>query len=148
MPARIIRDVCIVTALVLFLTSYAMLPAHAEKAVKQGETNCDIHHGSCSQTVGERTVELDISPKPVSAMADLTFRVTVTGGPLPDAPYIDLGMPGMEMGPNRVLLKKIDEATYEGTGVIVRCPSGKRIWRAAVTLPDTGAAEFVFDVIY
>ena len=36
----------------------------------------------------------------------------------------------------------------KGQGVIVRCPSGKRIWRATVTLPSIGNVDFTFDVVY
>jgi hypothetical protein len=57
-------------------------------------------------------------------------------------------MPGMKMGPNRVFLKFVRKGVYEGTGIIVRCPSGKRTWQANITLPDLGEAKFVFDVIY
>jgi hypothetical protein len=81
-------------------------------------------------------------------MSDLTFRITLTGKQPAAAPYIDLGMPGMKMGPNRVLLKPLGDGVYEGTGIIVRCPSGKRIWKATVTVPDMGTAGFVFDVVY
>jgi hypothetical protein len=81
-------------------------------------------------------------------MKDLTFRVKISGDPLSEVPFIDLGMPGMKMGPNRVLLKKNGEATYEGQGVIVRCKSGKTIWQALVILPDIGSVVFTFDVIY
>mgnify|MGYP005866869899 CR=1 FL=1 len=112
------------------------------------EPNCAIHEQSCRQEIGDRVVELDITPKPVAAMAELTFRISVSGESLSAAPVIDLGMPGMHMGPNRVNLEKVEDATYEGKGVIVRCPSGKRIWRATVTIPEAGQAEFIFDVIY
>jgi len=54
----------------------------------------------------------------------------------------------MDMGPNRVELRPVKENVYEGQGVIVRCPSGRRTWKATVTLPESGKAEFVFDVIY
>jgi hypothetical protein len=101
------------------------------------------------------TVTLDIFPKPVKAMKELTFRLTFDGRELPDNPYIDLGMPGMAMGPNRVLMKRVGNNTsrvgnntYEGQGVIVRCPSGQRTWKASVILPDAGVIDFVFDVIY
>ena len=63
-------------------------------------------------------------------------------------PYIDLGMPGMNMGPNRVQLKPVGKDTYEGQGVIVKCPSDRRIWQARLTIPDVGQADFIFDVIY
>ena len=109
---------------------------------------CDIHTATCQKSIGNRSVELDIQPKPVTAMKDSTFRVTISGAPLTDPPYIDLGMPGMKMGPNRVTLKNTGPTTFEGTGVIVRCKSGKRIWRATITLPDIGTADFTFDVVY
>jgi hypothetical protein len=95
-----------------------------------------------------RTVALDITPRPVKAMKELTFQVRVSGEE-PDAPpWIDLGMPGMEMGPNRVEMKQKEKGLYEGKGVIVRCPSGKTVWEALVTIPGIGEASFIFDVIY
>lgn len=110
--------------------------------------DCDIQSGSCRKQINGRIVDLEILPKPVKAMTDLTFQVKISGDLLSEAPFIDLGMPGMKMGPNRVVLKKIGAATYEGQGVIVRCQSGKTIWQATVTLPDIGKAVFTFDVIY
>jgi len=110
--------------------------------------DCDIQSGGCQKQINDRTVHLEISPKPVKAMKDLTFQVKISGDSLLEAPFVDLGMPGMKMGPNRVILKKNDTATYEGQGVIVRCKSGKTIWQATVTLPDIGSVVFTFDVIY
>ena len=110
--------------------------------------NCDAHRGVCSQTLGAATVSLEISPRPVKAMQDLIFKVFLSGNPQPESLYIDLGMPGMKMGPNRVALKKVAAGEYEGRGVIVRCPSGRRTWFANVTIPDAGEVKFIFDVIY
>jgi hypothetical protein len=110
--------------------------------------DCDIQSGGCRKQIDDRTVDLNIFPKPVKAMKDLTFQVKISGDSLSEAPFIDLGMPGMKMGPNRVTLKKNSAATYEGQGVIVRCKSGKTIWQATVTLPDIGSVVFTFDVIY
>ena len=116
----------------------------------QNMINCDLHKGSCSQTLSENTVTLEVTPRPVKAMQDLSFKISLTGnqpsGTKP--PYIDLGMPGMKMGPNRVHLKPTGKDTYEGRGVIVKCPSGRRIWRATVIIPGVGQADFIFDVIY
>jgi hypothetical protein len=94
------------------------------------------------------TVTLDVLPKPVKAMTDLKFQVRVSGEKKGAAPFIDLGMPGMDMGPNRIELRPARDNVYEGQGVIVRCPSGRRTWKATVTLPEVGKVEFVFDVIY
>jgi hypothetical protein len=109
---------------------------------------CDVHAGPCRTHISGTRVSLDIEPKPVKAMHDLTFTVTFAGEKPVAAPYIDLGMPGMNMGRNRVILKPAGELVYRGEGVIVRCPSGRRTWKAKVTVPEVGSVEFVFDVIY
>ena len=111
-------------------------------------TACDIQLGPCTKVKEALTVTLDIIPKPVKAMKELTFRLTLTGRELSDNPHIDLSMPGMDMGPNRVLMARVGSNTYEGQGVIVKCPSGRRTWKAAVTLPEAGVMDFVFDVLY
>ena len=112
------------------------------------KVDCDIQSGGCQKQINARTVHLEILPKPVKAMKDLTFQVKISGDSLLEAPFIDLGMPGMKMGPNRVILKKKGAAAYEGQGVIVRCKSGKTIWQATVVPPEIGNVMFTFDVIY
>jgi len=118
--------------------------------VLAGDTmiNCDAHKGECSQSLGDTTVSLEISPRPVKAMQDLVFKVSIEGAAPTNHPHIDLGMPAMKMGPNQVALKPTGPGTYEGTGVIVRCPSGKRTWFADVIIPESGEVKFIFDVIY
>ncbi len=109
---------------------------------------CNIHQTACVKKLSDCTVTLDIQPKPVKAMTDLDFIVTIEGKKPASPPFIDLGMPGMQMGPNQVVLKDGGNNTYLGKGIIVRCPSGRNTWKAAVTVPDVGVAEFVFDVVY
>ncbi len=127
---------------------YASIVRAADKY--QNLINCDIHLTACAQTLSNSTITFEVTPKPVKAMHDLQFKVSIidTSSAPATAPHIDLGMLGMNMGPNRVDLKPIGEGLYEGRGVIVRCPSGGKIWRATVTIPDLGQAEFIFDVIY
>jgi hypothetical protein len=115
---------------------------------KPEQIDCDVHAGPCSADLFGNKVSFDIDPKPVRAMQDLVFTVTFGGEKVVADPYIDLGMPGMNMGKNRVLLKPAGEMVYRGAGFIVRCPSGRRTWKAKLTVPDVGAVEFVFDVIY
>lgn len=142
-------DLALVSMAILFLGLLIFLfyqPAVSMAA--DVKLDCDIQSGSCQKELNNRTVELEILPKPVKAMTDLVFQVTVSGEPLSAPPFIDLGMPGMKMGPNRVILKKNDTAVYEGQGVIVRCHSGKTIWQATITLPNIGKVIFTFDVVY
>ena len=98
--------------------------------------NCDIQNQACIQNLLGQKVTLDVTPKPVKAMAELTFHVRLTGQPPQQIPHIDLGMPGMKMGPNRVYLKPAGRNSFIGRGVIVRCPSGRTVWRATVTVPE------------
>ena len=130
-----------------------MNPVALWDAIAAGPTpgdvvNCDIQRGPCTQELAGMAVTLDILPRPVKAMKDLKFRVTLSGEKPARAAHIDLGMPGMDMGPNRVELRPVTDKVYEGQGVIVRCPSGRRTWKATVTLPESGKVEFLFDVIY
>jgi hypothetical protein len=139
-------SVCFMT---LIMYAFAVCAATAADKYRK-MVNCDAHSGSCTQRLNELDVILEISPRPIKAMQDLQFNLTLSGrSPAPAAtPYIDLGMPGMNMGPNRVLLKSIGQGMYAGQGIIVRCPSGRRIWQATATVPDIGTVKFIFDVIY
>ena len=123
-----------------------VLGASEKKA--DASVNCEIQAGACVQSLEGGRVTLEILPRPVTAMTDLTFRVTLAGLSPEDAPGIDLGMPGMSMGPNHVTLEKTSEGVYTGTGVIVRCHSGRTLWQADVTVPGAGKVVFTFNVVY
>ncbi|WP_333652523.1 FixH family protein [Dissulfurispira sp.] len=95
----------------------------------------------------------DCNPKPVKSMSEILFGVTLRekDKPVQDASVeIYLTMPGMFMGDNRILLMHKEKGRYEGKGVIARCPSGKRIWKADVIIvhpsKKTTHASYVFEV--
>lgn len=136
----------IITVFALFL----LVAAVSAQDVSAGTSviNCQAHDGKCSLPIGEETVTLEITPRPVTAMQNSTFTITLTGTSPEKAPYIDLGMPAMKMGPNRVYLKPAGNGAYKGKGVIVRCKSGRRTWFANVVVPGAGEVQFVFDVVY
>ena len=140
------------SAVIFFATvivlAMALIYVMLKGPVVEPALDCDIQAGGCRKRLGDRIVELEIQPRPVVSMQDLTFQVRIIGRPLSAAPAIDLGMPAMEMGPNHVDLRKTGENRYAGRGLIVHCPSGKTIWQATVTLPGDGEAVFTFDVIY
>ena len=135
-------------AAILCLMTFAVCFTASGAESEPNRVDCDVHAGLCRAHISGTRVSLDIEPKPVKAMQDLTFTVTFAGEKPVVAPYIDLGMPGMNMGRNRVILKPAGELIYRGQGVIVRCPSGRRTWKAKVMVPEMGSVEFVFDVIY
>jgi hypothetical protein len=112
------------------------------------EAEGDIHHGPCSQMIGDTEVSLEITPRPVKAMRALHFKVVIRGRSPSQPPFVDLDMPGMFMGPNVVRLKASSAGTYEGRGFIVKCVSRRRDWRATVCLPGIGKARFFFEVVH
>jgi hypothetical protein len=142
----VIRHSSFIGVLILLFLSCLIVSPSA--SASDAEINCDAHKGVCSQSLGDRNVSLEIMPRPVKAMQDLVFKVSISGVPPSKSPHIDLGMPAMKMGPNRVLLKPDGQGGYEGKGVIVRCKSGRRTWFANVIIPEAGEVKFVFDVIY
>lgn len=98
------------------------------------------------QVIGTQ-VELDITPKPVKAMEELFFVLSVRNIQYNQL-ILDLSMPGMQMGQNRIILSKRDDGKYVGKGVIARCPSGRRLWEASIDLPGKGTTRFRFNVTY
>ncbi len=95
---------------------------------------------------GNQEVRLVLSPWPPRPMRELSFTVDLPGYEGHALPFVDLSMEGMNMGRNRVDLSLAPDGRYRGTGVIVRCPSGRRGWEAAVTVPGRGKAVFRFAV--
>jgi len=138
----------ILSILLLFLIVCMPDVLFASESKKKKQINCDIQNQQCVQQILNGSIVFDIQPKPVKAMKDLTFEVKVKDINLTGSPIIDLSMPGMKMGKNKVQMKMIAKGVYQGTGIIVRCPSGKTIWQATINLSGIGSANFIFDVIY
>lgn len=133
---------------ILLLATFSIYPTAGSEENTPQKVNCDVHVGPCSAAISGTSVSLDISPKPVKAMEDLVFTFTIHAKKNVADPYIDLGMPGMNMGRNRIILRPSGASIFQGKGVIVRCPSGRRTWKARITVPEMGSVEFIFDVIY
>ena len=75
------RNACLLSELwigVLFFFTI-ILPITAQATDHSKMINCDIHHGTCTQKLQGTDIILDISPKPVKAMTDLKFTITLTG---------------------------------------------------------------------
>ncbi len=106
--------------------------------------DCQIDSGPCSRPLGGdplTRVIFDITPKPVVPMKRLRFSVTTMHGgkAIEDADVsASLSMPGMYMMENSIPLKRVSAGRYEGESVIVRCTSGRRVWRADISLRPPG----------
>jgi hypothetical protein len=104
-------------------------------------TPCDLQNGPCTQPLpggGEAT--LAVEPRPLRAMRELQFTLTVTPASAAagaEAALV-LIMPGMYMGEMRTALMPAGEGVFRGKGVVVRCASGRRDWVAEVVLARAG----------
>jgi hypothetical protein len=120
---------------------------------RRGPAACDLQSGPCTLPAGpDVLVTLDVSPRPIRALAELTFTVEARRGadPAAGAAEISLQMPGMFMGENRLALAAVGPGRHRGKGTVVRCGSGRRDWVAEVRLSPPGApplrATFPFTV--
>ena len=123
-----------------------VMSAHSPAQGVTEVANCAPDQGSCTAAAAGRQIIFDISPKPVKAMQELIFTIRATGRNTAPAILLDLWMPGMYMGRNEVVLKKNPDGSYSGKGIIPRCPSGRMLWRAAVTVPGAGKVSYTFNV--
>src|SRR5512134_3265285 len=101
----------------IFLPCAAFIIAGAASvypALTEDRPDCDLGAGPCFREMKGLRITFDIQPKPVKAMGDLTFSVKVTGGKVRGGIGIDLEMPGMFMGKNRIVLKEAGEGTFRG----------------------------------
>ena len=121
-------------------------PLHARRRWTAVALPSDAAAGILRGAIGGQEVLLSITPWPPRAMREVDFTVSLPGYAGIAPPYVDLSMAGMEMGRNRVVLSRGADGRYRGTGVIVRCSSGRHDWEATVTAPGAGKAVFRFAV--
>lgn len=126
----------------LWFASIALvvLSSACKKKKPKAPPICDVDTTTCSSMLEDgTTVRFAIQPRPVRSMAQLTYEVVVTGGPAGvSGVSLDFKMPAMYMGENKVVLKASEAGPFVGTGTIVKCPSGDRLWDAAVRLERPG----------
>jgi len=141
----------VVQLLIIAMTSVIALLLLVQPSAAAA-VDCNADSGTCKKEVKGLSVAFDITPKPVAVMRELTYFVTIKDGGLPvdDADLaVDFSMPGMFMGKNVVHLALRKDGVYTGKGVIIRCPSGEKIWKALVTVKRGSkitTVPFVFEV--
>ncbi|MEI6876899.1 MAG: hypothetical protein WCL50_17430 [Spirochaetota bacterium] len=93
-------------------------------------------------------VQFEILPRPIKAMKDLVFSVTLSraGKPVTDAELLlDLTMPAMYMGKNSPVLTQAGAGRFEAKGLLPRCMSGDKRWQAELLIREgTGTHRVVF----
>jgi nitrogen fixation protein FixH len=119
---------------------------------------CDLASAPCTRPLpGGGALTLELFPRPLRTMGALSVRVVFPAAlrpaqgergqaqgerieAEPAEVTVAFSMVGMEMGENRVRLERRAPFTFEGTAVLVRCPSGRRDWTATVAVARSGDA--------
>jgi hypothetical protein len=103
---------------------------------------CELGAGPCPAALGGGVeLSLELSPRPLRAMRELAVvaRLASAGAPVDGAAVsVSFDMVGMSMGDNTVQLTAAGGGRYEGKAVLVRCPTGRRDWLAAVAVRQAG----------
>ena len=103
---------------------------------------CELAAAPCQAQAGGLQLTLDLG-RALATMRDLPVTVTVSRGgtPLDGATVeVSFAMKEMNMGENRVQLRPAGPGRHAGTGVLVRCHSGRKDWIATVTVRPPGGA--------
>lgn len=119
--------------------------------MKSPVPDCDLSGGPCVKDIRGYRIVFYTEPAPPATLKDTVFRLEITPPVETDRVVLELSMPGMYMGENRIILKRSEKRTsalYKGEGIIVRCPSGATLWQADFRIPDTGKVSFRFHVAY
>jgi nitrogen fixation protein FixH len=115
-----------------------------ERVIEVGGAACDAAAAPCTRALPDGAeVTLDLGPRPVRTMRDLSVATSVRAGGAPvDGARVEVAfsMKGMDMGPNVRALAPEGAGRYRGAAVLVRCPSGRRDWTAEVKVSRPGAA--------
>ena len=116
-------------------------------------SSVDLAKGPVTRELeGGLLVQFEILPRPIAAMKDLVFVVTLTraGKPVIGAEVtVDLTMPAMFMGKNSPVLAYRDGGRYEGKGILPRCMSGDKRWQAELIIREgsiTRKVAFPFEI--
>ena len=116
---------------------------HAAAAVGEG-VHCDAGVKACAADAGDLREVLELAPHPPVPLKEMGALVQLTraGAAVEGAEVaVELSMPGMYMGENRIVLRAGGHGQYAGKGALLRCMSGRRDWTAEVVARLPGGVE-------
>ena len=150
-PRSLLVDVLIILALgAIAVAGYKFSPLLLPKAdlTLLPADGCDLNQTTCAAAVpGGGSIELSITPHPVPVVQPLAVVVTLSGITA-NKGELDFQGVAMEMGYNRITLKRESDTRLVGTATIPVCVTGRMLWRATLILEnDTRkiAVPFLFD---
>ncbi|MDG4812582.1 hypothetical protein P8629_06130 [Hydrogenovibrio sp. 3SP14C1] len=98
-------------------------------------SSCDLNASACTTSVQNKSITLDIEPKPIRVARMLNVRVKLTDI---QAEMVELDITGqnMYMGYNRVTLTPVKDQPnlYEGQSMLAFCTNDKMDWHLSVLI--------------
>ncbi len=136
---------------ILILTSwYKTERARKNTIIAQVEADrsCDLQKGECSLKLPDGgLVSLSIEPRPIPLVQNFNIKVNIKGIEV-EAVAVDFKGTTMNMGPNNVTLKVLQNNIYTGNGMLPVCIRNSMEWQADVYLQGKDGiiiAPFVFE---
>ena len=128
-----------------FLIDFNSLYKSFEKEVQYTvqDSSCDLHKSACSVKVDNKEFTLEVFPKEIPLMKNLTFQLKTDEKNF-DEKTINIYATNMFMGYFHLNFKKVQDGLYEAVGTLPTCPVGNMQWNADVALEDAKGARFQF----
>lgn len=105
--------------------------------------DCDLHKSECKIKVGNKEYSLEVFPKDIPLMKNLTFKLKTDEKNL-EKLQINIYATNMFMGDFYLKFNETSKGVYEAKGTLPTCPVGKMQWNADVQLKDNLGARFQF----
>lgn len=136
-----------------FFVDFKTLFNDARGEVKFAEqlNNCDLHHGPCSITLEDGVnFNLEVFPKDIPLMKPMKFKITSQNYEA-DTVLLEVYAKNMNMGTQKIKLKKIKDNEYESNVILPTCIRGNMKWNADIILDKLShrvGAKFKFQTDY
>ena len=144
-PIAIVFVIVIGYFFIDFNTLYQSFKGKAQFVTQ--ESSCDLHKSSCKITIQDGTTfELEVSPKTIPLMEQLTFSMKSNDAKLENL-NLNIYATNMFMGDFNLPIKNLGNGNYEAVGTLPTCPVGDMLWNAEIRiekLDKTIGARFQF----
>ncbi len=111
------------------------------------EKSCDLHKSACTIKIQDGTTfTLEISPKTIPLMDELTFSIKSNKKDL-EGLKLNIYATNMFMGEFNLPIKNLGDGNYKAVGVLPTCPVGDMKWNADIRIEKidkTIGARFQF----
>jgi len=108
---------------------------------------CDLHQSSCNIKIqDDTTFELEVSPKTIPLMEELTFSIK-SNNPNLENLTLNIYATNMFMGDFNLPIKNLGGGNYKAVGTLPTCPVGDMQWNADIRVEKmnkTIGARFQF----